>query len=39
MVASVARPGGNVTGVSTQDAETVGKPVELFRVVPETPWR
>jgi putative ABC transport system substrate-binding protein len=33
LVASLARPGGNVTGVSNQDAEVVAKAVELFREV------
>jgi len=31
LVASLARPGGNVTGVSNMAAETAGKSVELFR--------
>jgi putative tryptophan/tyrosine transport system substrate-binding protein len=31
LVASLARPGGNVTGLSNMAAETAGKSVELFR--------
>jgi len=31
LVASLSRPGGNVTGVSNMGAETAGKSVELFR--------
>jgi putative ABC transport system substrate-binding protein len=31
MVASLARPGGNVTGLSTQTAELAGKRIELLR--------
>jgi len=31
MVASLARPGGNVTGTSIQNTETAGKRVELLR--------
>jgi putative ABC transport system substrate-binding protein len=31
MVASLARPGGNVTGLSIQSTETAGKRVELLR--------
>jgi putative tryptophan/tyrosine transport system substrate-binding protein len=31
LVASLARPGGNVTGLSTQQAETAGKRIELLR--------
>jgi putative ABC transport system substrate-binding protein len=35
LVASLARPGGNVTGLSTQQTDTVGKRLELMRdVVP-----
>ena len=33
MVASLARPGGNVTGVSTQTTELAGKRIELLREV------
>jgi putative ABC transport system substrate-binding protein len=33
LVKSLARPGGNITGVSNQDAEVVVKAVELFREV------
>ena len=33
LVASLARPGGNVTGLSTQQADLVGKKVELLREV------
>ena len=33
MVASLARPGGNVTGLSTQTNELVGKRIELLRHV------
>jgi putative tryptophan/tyrosine transport system substrate-binding protein len=32
-IASLARPGGNVTGVSAQQADTAGKRVELLREV------
>jgi putative ABC transport system substrate-binding protein len=36
LIASLARPGGNVTGLSLQQADTVGKRLELFReVVPD----
>jgi len=36
LVASLARPGGNVTGLSVQAAELTGKPLELLReVVPQ----
>jgi ABC-type uncharacterized transport system substrate-binding protein len=31
LVASLARPGGNITGLSNMGAETAGKSVELFR--------
>jgi putative ABC transport system substrate-binding protein len=31
LVASLARPGGNITGLSAQTAETAGKRVELLR--------
>jgi ABC-type uncharacterized transport system substrate-binding protein len=31
LVASLARPGGNITGFSSMAAETAGKSVELFR--------
>jgi putative ABC transport system substrate-binding protein len=31
LVASLARPGGNVTGVSNQQADTIGKRVQLLR--------
>jgi putative ABC transport system substrate-binding protein len=33
LVASLARPGGNVTGLSLQQIETVGKRIELLREV------
>jgi putative ABC transport system substrate-binding protein len=33
LVASLARPGGNVTGLSVQAADLVGKRLELFREV------
>jgi len=33
LVASLARPGGNVTGVSTRDAELIGKRIELMREI------
>lgn len=33
LVASLARPGGNVTGVSTRDAELIGKRIELVREI------
>jgi putative ABC transport system substrate-binding protein len=33
LVASLARPGGNVTGLSIQSTELVGKRLELFREV------
>jgi putative ABC transport system substrate-binding protein len=33
LVKSLARPGGNITGVSNQDAEVVVKAAELFREV------
>ena len=33
MVASLARPGGNITGVSTQTTELAGKRIELLREV------
>jgi putative ABC transport system substrate-binding protein len=33
MVASLARPGGNVTGISTQTKELAGKRIELLRQV------
>jgi putative tryptophan/tyrosine transport system substrate-binding protein len=33
LVASLARPGGNVPGLSLQQADTVGKRLELFREV------
>jgi len=33
LVASLARPGGNVTGLSLQQVETVGKRLELLREV------
>jgi putative ABC transport system substrate-binding protein len=33
LVASLARPGGNVTGLSTQHAELAGKKIELLREV------
>jgi ABC transporter substrate binding protein len=32
VVASLAQPGGNVTGLSTQSADTAGKRLELLRV-------
>jgi putative tryptophan/tyrosine transport system substrate-binding protein len=36
VVASLARPGGNVTGMSTQQTDTAGKRIELLReVVPK----
>jgi putative ABC transport system substrate-binding protein len=31
MVASLARPGGNLTGLSIQSADTAGKRIEIFR--------
>jgi ABC-type uncharacterized transport system substrate-binding protein len=31
LVSNLARPGGNVTGLSTMAAETAGKSIELFR--------
>lgn len=33
IVASLARPGGNVTGVSTRELELVGKRIELMREI------
>ena len=33
LVASLARPGGNVTGLSVQEVDTVGKRIELLRAV------
>ena len=33
LVASLARPGGNVTGLSNQTADLAGKRVELLREV------
>jgi putative ABC transport system substrate-binding protein len=33
LVASLARPGGNVTGLSIQQTDTAGKRIELFREV------
>jgi putative ABC transport system substrate-binding protein len=33
LVASLARPGGNVTGLSTQDLDLVGKRIELSREI------
>jgi putative ABC transport system substrate-binding protein len=33
VVASLAQPGGNVTGLSSESADTVGKRLELFREV------
>jgi putative ABC transport system substrate-binding protein len=33
LVASLARPGGNVTGLSSQGGDTVGKRIELLREV------
>ena len=33
LVASLARPGGNVTGVSTREVEILGKRVELMREI------
>src|SRR6516162_4001349 len=33
LVASLARPGGNVTGLSTQSSDTAGKRLELLREV------
>src|SRR5262249_39450820 len=33
LVASLARPGGNVTGLSAQTAETAGKRLELLREI------
>src|SRR5262249_9315139 len=36
LVASLARPGGNVTGLSAQSGDIAGKQIELLReVVPE----
>jgi putative tryptophan/tyrosine transport system substrate-binding protein len=36
LIASLARPGGNVTGLSSQQTDTVGKRLELLReVVPD----
>jgi putative ABC transport system substrate-binding protein len=37
LVASLARPGGNVTGLSLQQTETVGKRLELLREVVPRP--
>ena len=35
-VASLARPGGNITGLSNQSAETAGKRLELLReIIPD----
>jgi ABC-type uncharacterized transport system substrate-binding protein len=31
LVASLSRPGGNVTGLSAQQTDTAGKRIELFR--------
>ena len=33
LVASLARPGGNVTGLSNQQADLAGKRLELFREI------
>jgi putative ABC transport system substrate-binding protein len=33
VVASLARPGGNITGIALQQADTVGKRIELIREV------
>src|SRR5271165_4114953 len=33
LVASLARPGGNVTGLSSQGSDTVGKRLELMRAI------
>ena len=33
LIASLARPGGNVTGLSTQEADVAGKKLELLREV------
>src|SRR6185503_17653584 len=36
LVASLARPGGNVTGLATQMSDTIGKKLEFLReVVPD----
>jgi putative ABC transport system substrate-binding protein len=34
IIASLARPGGNITGLSIQQAETASKRIELLRVAP-----
>jgi ABC-type uncharacterized transport system substrate-binding protein len=37
LVASLARPGGNVTGLSNQQTDLHGKRLELLREVPQSP--
>jgi putative ABC transport system substrate-binding protein len=38
LVASLARPGGNVTGMSLQEIDTAGKRLEMLReVIPQSP--
>jgi putative ABC transport system substrate-binding protein len=38
-VASLARPGGNVTGLSTLAPEISGKQLELLKeIIPSSPW-
>ena len=39
LVTSLARPGGNVTGLSSQQTDTIGKRIEILReVVPGLRW-
>jgi ABC transporter substrate binding protein len=39
LVASLSRPGGNVTGLSTQQTDTATKRIELFRsAIPPSSW-
>jgi putative tryptophan/tyrosine transport system substrate-binding protein len=39
LVQSLARPGGNITGLSNMSAETAGKSIELFRdMLPSLRW-